>query len=584
MKRAALALIPILLTACGTDVSGPGASLFSCLYAAGSALEQGEVLQVAGEGNQGLCLADGPAGEYLYVPFFARAAPRNEDTEIELPILIHAVGFDGAESSASLHGHAPVVLPDPGLGPEPGSVAARLRRGELAIDWAFHDRLRSREIRELEPKIRPGRAAAGAAGAPTEARNPGPTGREVLPEVGDLVEYNTAISCTEEDIRTGRVEYVSERAVVVSDVDNPIAFQPDDYRYFGITFDTLVYPVETDHFGTPTDIDFNRRSILFFTRAVNELNPSTNASSITIGFFWSGDLFPDESTQRLEGCPAGNNAEMFYLVSPDPTGRFGPRFSVQDVRYLAIPLIGHEFQHLINASRRLFVNNARTFEETWLNEGLSHAAEELLFYAVSGLEPLQNLTIEDLRARPGAVAAFNEYMGGNFGNFRSYLLRPDTASLMGPDGLATRGATWSFLRYAADRAGRGDESFYFDVVNSRDGGLDNLRDVLAPAEPLAWMQDWTVSAYGDDFVEGLDPRFEQRSWDLRSLYESTEIGQYPLTTLRLGADDGTSIDLRPGGTAYALFRIPPDGRGVLHVESDGAPPPATLGGSILRVR
>jgi hypothetical protein len=575
MKRAAFLLIPALLTGCGTDVAGPGGSLFTCLYSAGSALEQGEVLQVTGAANQGLCLADGPAGEFLYIPFFARASP-GEDSDVELPIQINGVGFATASDPAP--GRAlstPLVLPG---GSEPSGVAARVRSGELAIDWAFHDALRRREIRELGPRIRPSR------GGPDTGVGAGlsePTA-DAVPAVGDLLDLNTMVSCTEEEVRTGRVEYVSEHAIVVADKENPEAFTPEDYEYFAVTFDTLVYPVETAHFGSPTDIDGNGRSILFFTRAVNERTPAS-APTIIIGFFWSGDLFPDESTQRLEGCPAGNNAEMFYLIAPDPRAEAGRRLTVEDVRELTIPLIGHEFQHLVNASRRLFVNDAVTFEEPWLNEGLSHVAEELLFFEVADLDPGRNLGIDELRAQPGAVDAFNEYMGGNFSNFRLYLSRPDTASLMGIDLLSTRGATWSFLRYAADRSERGDRSFYNDLVNSRNAGLDNLAEVLGADEPLAWMQDWTVSVFGDDFVAGLDPRFAQQSWDLRSLYESTQIGRYPLETRRLG-DDATRLDLLPGGAAYTLFDIPTDGRGVLHVESDGELPPSTLRGSILRIR
>ena len=70
--------------------------------------------------------------------------------------------------------------------------------------------------------------------------------------------------------------------------------------------------------------------------------------------------------------------------------------SMADVRQSTGGVRGHEFQHLISASRRLYVNDASEFEETWLNEGLSHIAEELLFYSASGLAPRQNITLAQL--------------------------------------------------------------------------------------------------------------------------------------------------------------------------------------------
>ena len=48
--------------------------------------------------------------------------------------------------------------------------------------------------------------------------------------------------------------------------------------------------------------------------------------------------------------------------------------------------VAHEYQHLINASRRMYVNGVGpNFEEKWLDEGLAHIAEELNFFRVAGL-------------------------------------------------------------------------------------------------------------------------------------------------------------------------------------------------------
>jgi hypothetical protein len=379
--------------------------------------------------------------------------------------------------------------------------------------------------------------------------------------------------------------YVSDHAVVYADTANPAELPSDDYAYFGITFDTLVHRVETEYFGPPTDIDGNDRSILFFTRAVNERNPA-DAEAVTVGFFWSGDLFPEQTTDRLEACPESNHGEMFYLIAPDPTGVAGAAFTLNQVRNLAIPLIGHEFQHLINASRRLFVNNANTFEAPWLNEGLSHVAEELLYFDVSRLETGQNLDIDAVRnARAPADTVFNRYMGANFNNFAKFLSRPDTASLLGPaNDLSTRGAIWNFLRYASDRSAAVDRQFFFDLVNGTAAGIDNLNDVLGGDLAVDWMHDWTVSVYADDEVPGIDPRFQVSTWNLRSIYEGSTLGRFPLRVTTLGDGEVLDIDLIAGGTTFSTFGVSTDGRAAIHVETGGGAPPSALRGSFLRIR
>ena len=592
------AMVAGLAGACGTDVSGPGQALFECAYGGGTALEVGESVQLRGAENEALCLtATAAPGDFLvYIPFFA-APPADDENRATLDLELVGGGLEPSPENttapARVAHRVPMLLraagvggtADAGMGANVNGAAASPRpvRGH-----DFHDALRQREIRELGPRLRGGSGGVGsdpperespvAMSASRSSSAPAPS----VPDVGDVLELNVAISCTAMALRGGRVMHVSEHAIVVADTSNPADLDPTDYAYFGVTFDTLVHPVETAHFGTPADIDGNGRAILFFTSAVNELNPR-DADAFTIGFFWSGDLFPEESTERLESCPAANQAEMFYLLAPDPDGAIGYPFSLDDVRELAIPLIGHEFQHLVNASRRMFVNEAVTFEEPWLNEGLSHAAEELLFYEAAGLDPGQNLTEDAVRAAPNGVAAFNEYMVGNFGNFQRYLESPATESLMGIDLLETRGASWAFVRYAADRSARGDEAFFYDVVNSSVSGLDNLGEVLGQGEPLDWMRDWTVSVYADDFVPGIPGRFQQLSWDLRSIYEGSTVERYPLKTRTLSRDGELMLELEAGGAAFTVFSVPPGVRGLLEVTAAGKAPPSSLRGTLLRV-
>ena len=555
----------VLLAGCGTDVSGPAPSLFTCLLAEPSHLDAGDVAQVAGPGNRGICLEGGDEGaEFLYIPFLARAGGGSDD---RLAVAVSGIGVVPTAGST-----ASPTPPGVGLRAEPSlpGAATPVHIPQERVDLRFHAALRAQERGELGRKLRPGSAAPPLAAVRTGS---------AVPVEGDLLTYSVATSCDEPDYRTGRVEYVSDRAVVVADTQNPAPLSPADYRHFGETFDTLVDPVLTTHFGEPTDIDGNGRSVLFFTRAVNEL-AAPAAGTFTAGYFWSGDLFPEVDTPRAAGCPAGNRAEMFYLLAPDPAGEAGPPYSEAYIRATAIGVIGHEYQHLLNAARRLWVNEAGEFEEPWLNEGLSHIAEELLFYAASGLGPRQNIGYDELAGAPVGIEAFNRFMAGNFTNYARYLGRPDTASLMGSDGLPTRGASWSFLRYAADRSG--GDGIFAELVNTRTAGLANLEAVLG-GDPLAWMHDWAVSIYADDAVT-LGAAYRQPSWNLRALYANSAFEAFPLQAHDLASGATPSLRLRAGGTAFRTFGVPPGGMAVLHVEVSGGAPPTYLRGSLVRTR
>jgi hypothetical protein len=572
MRRITLAAALLVLSGCGTDVSGPPASLFGCVFGQSPSLQVGEVVGFSGAGNRALCLT-APSGDaaFVYVPFFA-APSRAEDSSYLLAVDVLGTGI--SPSGSGFDPDLPPVIVqsrEPSPGYEGPPTAAR----ELRLGGSVHRWLREREIAELEPRIRGGHSAPDGGAAARSAMAP-------LPAEGDLMELNVALSCSTHRTRTGRVMRVSQRAVLLADVGNPgNGFTAADYAHFAASFDTLIHPVATRHFGPPSDIDGNDRILIFFTRAVNELTAS-GSTTITAGVFWSGDLFPVVATPRLESCPASNQAEIFYMAVPDATGSVGPEIKLDWLRPRAIQIMGHEYQHLLNSARRLHVNESRVFEQTWLNEGLSHIAEELLFFEASGLRPGSNIGSATLDATPGARWAYERYMASNDHNLRQYLQRLFSSSPMGADNLGTRGGAWSFLRYAADRAGAGDESMFFRLVNSTTAGLDNLDAVLGVSS-LVWMHDWALALYADDHVPGVDPRHTLPSWDFRDIHASRGQG-YPLSPIALREGSHHRENLQPGGAALLGFGIEPGGRAVIHVEADGATPPRSLRGSFLRIR
>jgi hypothetical protein len=456
-----------------------------------------------------------------------------------------------------------------------GPVLGNLMAGQPGIDEEFRTRLLERDRGLAAQLHRSGNALIRRhTAAPGGARRLITVG---APTVGDLMNLNVAQGCSGAlDTRVGQVRSIGQHVIVVSDTANPAGgFTTAQYDSIALEFDSLAYAVDTTSFGGPTDLDTNQRVVAFYTRAVNELSPPAS-SVVVLGFFTARDLF----SSAPGSCPRSNEGEMFYMLVPDPTGAVNSNVrTVSFVRGNTVGTMAHELQHLINASRRVYENGTwnGTFEEVWLNEGLSHIAEELVFYRASvGLAPRGNIVVTQLTTGPNAsrrVAAFNTYANPNFGRWRGWLQRPDTAGpVKNVDALATRGATWSFLRYSADRLNGVETAFWSSLVNTQATGSANLSSALGGASIDDWVRDWTAANYGDDAVAGIATQYTHPSWNYRSLYSALST-TYQLVPRPLSNGVGLTLSYsRGGGTAYARFGVPATGFAQVTALSGGVPP------------
>lgn len=284
------------------------------------------------------------------------------------------------------------------------------------------------------------------------------------------------------------------------------------------------------------------------------------------------------------------------MLVPDPTGEVqGRAFSTAFVRQRIPNLLIHEFQHLVNDSRRLHVNASPVWEETWLNEAISHVAEELMFYRSSGTAPRQNLGPERLQ-EPGIVDAFSGFQLDNLDRLTIFLQAVESSGLAGQDLLATRGAGWSFLRYVADRGG--DEGNLWDelVRTTRTSGFENLRRAtgIATSELIG---DWSVSLYADDVHTDIAPRFRQPSWNLRAIYPalgSLVTGRngrpYPLRVVNAGSAGTTRLEVSGGTAGYVRLGVAAGEVGTLRFtvgppgQEQQLPPPDRFRVTIVRTR
>ena len=449
------------------------------------------------------------------------------------------------------------------------SAAARLRPQFVAVHDAIH-----------------GVVHRGGMGSRSDSRRD----RASAPsQVGDLLTYNvSARPCDSVVVHPARVVAIGSKALVAVDtLDPPGGFVAADYQRFAATFDTLVYPLDVDNFGAPTDIDANGHVVLLFTRAVNELT-ARNSDSYVGGFFFARDLFPTTAPVAADACGGSNDAEMFYLLAPDPTGVVNGNVRTAGfVDSLTTSLVAHEFQHLINGSRRLYVNDADDFEVVWLNEGLSHIAEELLFFRQSRLGPGQNIDAPGLRASRAAVDAFNADQGANASRYELFLAASSRSSpIRNDDSLSTRGATWDLLRYATDRkaqgASRSDAAVWQALVNSTTTGVANLRAVFG-ADLGALLRDWSVSQYADDLTAGATAAFSQPSWNWHSIFAAlgTRSSGFPLPAPAL-TGSGVNGSVIPGGSAYYRFAVPVGGTASITVTAGAGASPVS--GVVLRIR
>jgi hypothetical protein len=524
--------------------------------------------------GQQVMLAGGSGGEYLLV--VTDTAPSGTGTS----------AYEVAAAGTAAPGT--VSAPATSRVPSGDRLADTFSSAAAKLDISFGARLNERYRGRLTSLFRAARrtqSPSSNAGAMQRAR----ISSGGVPQVGDLLTFNVDQSpCDTIVNHPFLVVAVGTQAVIAVDTLNPAGgFSTADYQRFAANFDTLVYPLDVTNFGAPSDIDQNGHILMLFTRAVNELTPA-NSQSFVGGFFFSRDLFPRTATPALSACKGSNVGEMFYLMAPDPAGVVnGNKRTLGFVDSLVTPVIGHELQHLINAARRIFVNNADDLEVVWLNEGLSHIAEELLFYRQGGISPRQNLTAAAIRASTTTRTAFNLDQSSNAARYREYLNAPAKNSpIRNDDSLATRGATWDFLRYAADRKLRGggqDATVFQALVNSTANGVPNLRGVFG-TDIGGWLRDWSVSHYADDVVPGIAADLTQPSWNWHDVYAALGSGgsSYPLqvTSLTTTGASGTVI---PGASAFYRFAVPANGVGTITV-TGGTTSAGLPIGTIVRIR
>lgn len=312
--------------------------------------------------------------------------------------------------------------------------------------------------------------------------------------VGDAVTYNVPLhGCDSAVVTHGHVMAVGTHAILVQ--DDSASNSGIDFAAISADVDASIYPTDSSHFGTPSDIDGNGHVILYYTPQVAAL--TSGDASIVGGFFFRGDLFPTSA------CAASNQAEILYL-SPPSSSR---------------GTIAHTLEHLINASNHIRTNTT-AFEEPWLDEALAHAAEDFVGRAVDGYSDTQLLSFADISSGPNANA-YTSYFQGNAERYASWLAVPQQfggADTTADTSSAARGAAWTLLRYTLDQYANGSPATLSRALAAGPNtGIYNL--VSATGTSLdSLVEGWLVATYATGFaVAGVAPRYTFTSYNWQDI-------------------------------------------------------------------
>jgi hypothetical protein len=330
------------------------------------------------------------------------------------------------------------------------------------------------------------------------------------------------------------VRTLSRKATILEDVTSPPGkLSTTDYNDIAKEFDDVIFPADTLWFGAPTDLNNDQRVSIVYTPEVNKLTPP-GSNGIVGGFFFGGDLLRRNEYPTSNDCRnQTNEQEIFYLLAPDPQATInGNARTTAGVRQVTRGTIAHEFQHMINQSVRQYNPATKAFETPWLNEGLAHFAEEVVGRAVSGFGDFQSLRTTDINPSATNQNDFLAYYRQNLTRFRLWTLRPDTSSPTSErarDQLASRGAAWALVRYAADQYANGNaRAFFRKLAAGPETDIANL--MLRTGRPFdEIIGGWLVANFAEDrVIPGLNARYTYASWDMSDVLKSVNNNTYPL--------------------------------------------------------
>lgn len=469
-------------------------------------------------------------------------------------------------------------------------TASGRRAGPTAGLRTHHALLES--SRELLERLGPPRAASsrgpdltrhgsGVLHSPRSiSAQPSTVGDKVSFRVPDIDSDNL---CTTYSAVTGRVVYSGPKAIVVEDVDAPLAGTMDaTYVKMAREFEEEMLPIIEEYFGDPfamnDAIGGNGRITMLFSPTVNEFES-------VAGFVWGGDFVPREE------CAASDRTQIFYAIVPNDGG------AVSDWERIMRSTVIHEVKHIVSYAERL-ARNGR-LEESWLEESTARLAEELwarsyFGYTQNGDTGYRASLYCEVRPSWPECEGSPYIMMKSFDAIHAYMRGTNRLSPIGrvdDDDWTFYGTGWFLVRWAIDHFASDEAAFVRALIQDPNlTGVDNLtaRTGTSFAELLA---PWSLSLFWD---QPTAPRLGHPSWDVHNIFAGLNSDfpdhfsdDYPLRTTErgFGSFDVTVGELRGGSTSLFTLSGSPGGTQLIELQgTDGGPPPSSLRISILRVQ
>ena len=322
--------------------------------------------------------------------------------------------------------------------------------------------------------------------------------------------------------KNATLEYESAHAIFYVDDDDAAEYSGFDWHDDGTRagladlWDDTIHPKDTGTFGDESDIDGNGKLIVFFTHELGAVTPG----GIVLGYYIASDVVGSQDTSA--SCdnsggtggatyPGSNHADMFYMN--DLANIEGANYSPAQITDEIYPdTLGHEFQHLINFWQHSSHNGGvATSEITWINEGLSVTAEDIVGFGWN-----------NVGGRADGSRYFAHFSDDGYERYYD-------ASLTQWEGdpIGNYQGSHSFFRYFTDRMGPWILGALDQTAQTR---LPNLESVLGETFEQAYAE-WTISLMFSNEVFSPDPSrfdFSGLNWTpLHSALNSPTSCPYP---------------------------------------------------------
>lgn len=333
------------------------------------------------------------------------------------------------------------------------SSNVRLTSSDISADMtvSFDNMLRAKENALSESGLDP----AEPRGNLSISKNVGDTGSfRVLNSLSSSTSYTT-VNATSKCEMDHIILYVDDELASGALTDADIETLCEQFEY--------AVAIDVSYFGEYSDINSDGHIAILITPAINRLGAS--GGGIITGYFYAADLYA-----RTVSNPTSNEREIVYILAPDPSGIYGTPISKSFAMSNLLPaVVPHEVQHAISYNQHVFRNGGAS-ESSWLNESLSHFAEDLTGFGIEN---------------PSRVELF----------------LADTAMVSlvasGSPDLYERGAEYLFMRYLFERASD-PHAFLAALENTSLTGQENLETAFGGADPgfdewSEFMRRWAIT-------------------------------------------------------------------------------------------